>query len=58
MIMNIGDERETDYAVENLSCVEIDKFLEEVSQRAVKAGGDVERAVPFDVSSSEQSPGK
>ena len=50
---NIG---ETDSAVENLSCVEIDKFLEEVSQRAVEAGGDVERAVPLHVSSGEQSP--
>ena len=56
--MKIGDERETDSAVENLSWVEIDKFLEEVSQRAVEAGGDVERAVPFNVSSSEQSPRK
>ena len=56
MIMNIGDERETDYAVENLSCVEIDKFLEEVSQRAVEACGDVERAVPLHVPSSEQRP--
>ena len=42
--------------VENLSCVEIDKFLEEVSQRSVEAGGDVERAVPLHVPSSEQSP--
>ena len=56
MIMNIGAEGETDYAVENLSCVEIDKFLEEVSQRAVEACGDVERAVPLHVPSSEQSP--
>ena len=56
MIMNIGDEGETDYAVENLSCVEIDKFFEEVSQRAIEAGSDVERAVPLHVSSSEQSP--
>ena len=42
--------------VENLSCVEIDKFFEEVSQRAAEAGSDVERAVPLHVSSSEQSP--
>ena len=53
-----GRDRFCRWSDENLSCVEIDKFLEEVSQRAVKAGGDVERAVPFDVSSSEQSPGK
>ena len=53
-----GAEKKTNSVVENLSCVEIDKFLEEVSQRAVKTGGDVERAVPFDVSSSEQRPGK
>ena len=53
-----GDEGETDSdsVVENLSCVEIDKFLEEVSQRAVEACGDVERAVPLHVSSSKQSP--
>ena len=53
-----GDEGETDSdsVVENLSCVEIDKVFEEVSQWSVKAGGDVERAVPFDVSSGEQSP--
>ena len=51
-----GDIGETDSAVENLSCVEIDKFLEEVSQWSVEAGGDVERAVPLHVPSSEQSP--
>ena len=51
-----GAEKKTNSVVENLSCVEIDKFLEEVSQWSVEAGGDVERAVPLHVPSSEQSP--